>query len=200
LAGLRGRPPDVAGANQALGGIDERQERPFGGSAGSRKPKAKRRGHPINLADVDRVVASWFGTGLLLGRWRGSDRGSGTVAAAFALPPALALGLLGWEAQLAAALIATAASLWSTRRFAADDADPGWVVIDEVAGTFLAVIGLHSWAVVTAFVVFRMADITKKFPGVAAAERLGGAAGITADDQVAALWALAAGWLVQAVF
>jgi phosphatidylglycerophosphatase A len=146
---------------------------------------------------VDRVVASWFGTGLLLGRLRGSDAGSGTVAAAFALPPALALGLLGWRTQLTAAFIVAAASLWSTRRFAANDADPGWVVIDEAAGTFLAIIGLGGWAVATAFVVFRIADISKKFPGVAAAERLRGAVGITADDLVAGLWALAAGWLVQ---
>lgn len=72
-------------------------------------------------------------------------------------------------------------------------------MIDEAAGTFLAVIGLGGWAVATAFVVFRIADISKKFPGVAAAERLGGALGITADDLVAGLWALAAGWLVQAL-
>jgi phosphatidylglycerophosphatase A len=152
-----------------------------------------------SLADVDRVVASWFGTGLVLGRWRGSDAGSGTVAAAFALPPALALGLLGWEAQVVGALLLIGASLWSTRRFSEAGADPGWVVIDEAAGTFLAVIGLGGWAVATAFVVFRIADISKKFPGVAAAERLGGALGITADDLVAGLWALAAGWLVQAL-
>ena len=100
---------------------------------------------------------------------------------------------------MGAALIVTAASLWSARRFATDDADPGWVVIDEAAGTFLAVVGLSGWAVATAFVIFRIADISKKFPGVAAAERLGGAVGITADDLVAGLWALTAGWLVQAL-
>jgi phosphatidylglycerophosphatase A len=148
---------------------------------------------------VDRFVASWFGTGLLLGKVRGSDAGSGTVAAAFAVGPALALGLIGWWAQLAAAFIVTVASLWSARRFAGDDADPGWVVVDEAAGTFLAVIGLGGWAAVVAFATFRIADITKKLPGVAAAERLGGAVGITADDLVAGLWALAAGWLFQAL-
>ena len=152
-----------------------------------------------SLADVDRVFASWFGTGLILGRLRGSDAGSGTVASAFALAPALALGLVSWEAQLAAALLVGVASLWLTRRFAADGADPGWVVIDEAAGTFLAVIGLGGWAAATAFVVFRIADISKKFPGVAAAERLPGAVGVTADDLVAGLWALAAGWLVRAL-
>ncbi len=122
------------------------------------------------------------------------------MAAAFALPPALALGLIGWEVQLAATLVVIGGSLWSTRSFGTDGADPGWVVVDEAAGTFLAVIGLTGWAVVTAFVVFRIADISKRFPGVAAAERLGGALGITADDLVAGLWALAAGWLVRALF
>lgn len=121
------------------------------------------------------------------------------MAALFALPPAVALGLLGWQAQLAATLIVAGASLWSTRRFAAEGEDPGWVVVDEAAGTFLAVIGLSGWAVTAAFVVFRVADISKKFPGVAAAESLNGALGITADDLVAGLWALGAGWLFQAL-
>jgi len=146
---------------------------------------------------VDRIVASGFGTGLLLGKIRGSDAGSGTVAAVFALAPALALGLIGWWAQLAAVAIVTAASLWSARRFADGGADPGWVVIDEAAGTFLAVVGLGGWGAAVAFVVFRIADISKKLPGVAAAERLNGAVGITADDLVAGLWALAAGWGFQ---
>ena len=148
---------------------------------------------------MDRFVASWFGTGLLLRKLRGSDDGSGTVAAAFALIPAVALGLVAWWVQLVAAIIVTVASLWSTRRFAHNDADPGWVVVDEAAGTFVAVIGLGAWGVGVAFVVFRIADISKKLPGVAAAEKLGGALGITADDLVAGLWALAAGWLVQSL-
>jgi phosphatidylglycerophosphatase A len=146
---------------------------------------------------VDRLIASWFGSGLLLRRIRGSEAGSGTIGAAFALIPAVALGSIGWWAQLAAALVVTAASLWSTRRFAANDSDPGWVVVDEAAGTFVSVIGLAGWGVAAAFVVFRIADISKKFPGVAAAERLGGPLGVTADDLVAGLWALAAGWVTQ---
>ena len=121
------------------------------------------------------------------------------MAALFALPPALALGLLGWEAQLAATVVVVGTALWSTRRFAADGSDPGWVVVDEAAGTFLAVIGLTGWAVAAAFLVFRIADISKRLPGVAAAEHLEGALGVTADDLVAGLWALAAGWLVQAL-
>jgi phosphatidylglycerophosphatase A len=48
---------------------------------------------------------------------------------------------------------------------------------------------------VVALAVFRVADITKRFPGVAQAERLSGATGIVADDLVAGLYGLAAGWL-----
>lgn len=148
---------------------------------------------------MHRFVASWFGSGLLLGKWRGSDAGSGTLAALIALAPAVALGLVGWWAQLVAAAAIAAGSVWSAKPFAVDDADPGWVVVDEAAGTFVAVVGLSGWSVAVALVVFRLADISKRFPGVAAAERLGGAVGVTADDLVAGLWALAAGWGYQAL-
>jgi phosphatidylglycerophosphatase A len=55
--------------------------------------------------------------------------------------------------------------------------------------------GLGGAALFLAWVVFRIADASKRFPGVAAAERLPGAVGVTADDVVAGLWALAAGWV-----
>ena len=93
-----------------------------------------------------------------------------------------------------AAIVTTALALWSARPFAVDGADPGWIVADEAAGMFVASIGLSVPAVLGAFIIFRIADATKKFPGVAAAERLPGTIGITADDLVAGLWALAAGW------
>ncbi len=144
---------------------------------------------------MHRLVASWFGSGLLLGRLRGSHVGSGTVGAAFALPVAWWLNGIGWWACLLGAGVVTALSLWSARPFAEGGEDPGWVVVDEAAGTLVASIGLGGWALVVAWVAFRVADATKKAPGVAAAERLLGSVGITADDIVAGLWAQAAGWI-----
>lgn len=151
-----------------------------------------------------RLIASWFGTGLLLRRWRGSDMGSGTVGSVLALGMALLLGRLGWGAQLAAAVVVGIVSVWASSPFASDPAreggkegDPGWVVVDEAAGTFVATIGLGVPAALVAWAVFRAADIFKSaFPGVAAAERLGGGVGITADDLVAGGYGLAAGALV----
>lgn len=150
---------------------------------------------------MHRLVASWFGTGLILGRIRGSHLGSGTVGALFALPAALLMGSwLGWVGQLVAAVVVTAASVWSAEHFVATEGDAGWICVDEAAGTFVAVIGLPflPWAVV-AWVVFRLADIKKTWaPGVSAAEALPGAVGITADDLIAGLYGLVAGHLLWA--
>lgn len=127
--------------------------------------------------------------------------GSGTVGSLFALPFVYLLYPHGPGAQIAALGLVIVAALISVRPFATDHGDPGWVVIDEVAGTLLATIGLGLVPAAVAWFVFRVADIWKhRFPGVAAAEtRLPGALGVTADDLVAGLYGLAAGWLVQSL-
>jgi phosphatidylglycerophosphatase A len=152
---------------------------------------------------MHRLLASWFGTGLILGKVRGSDAGSGTVGSLFAAVIALFIGSrYGWVAQILATAIIILLSVWSAGRFVEDEGDAGWIVIDEAAGMFLALIGLSLWpGSMVAFVVFRAADIFKdSFPGVAAAERLRGAIGVTADDLVAGLYGLAAGHIVQTLF
>lgn len=149
-----------------------------------------------------RVVASWFGTGLILGRIRGNDKGSGTVGALFALPIAILVGYwLDWPGQLAAALVLVAASLWSVSPLVESEGDAGWIVIDEAAGAFVAVIGLPVWPyALVAWIAFRLADIFKNFaPGVGRAETLPGAVGVTADDVLAGLYGLAVGHVLLAL-
>jgi phosphatidylglycerophosphatase A len=148
---------------------------------------------------MPRLIASFLGSGLLLRRMRGADGGSGTLASLIALPFSLWLGSeLGWWAQLSGAAVLTLASLWSARRFAEVEGDAGWIVIDEAAGTFVATIGLLGWPAVVAFAMFRVADIWKRpFPGVAQADSMSGAVGITADDTVAGLYGLAVGHLLR---
>ncbi|MFZ0493193.1 MAG: phosphatidylglycerophosphatase A [Acidimicrobiia bacterium] len=140
---------------------------------------------------MQRLIASWFGTGLILRRLRGSDAGSGTLASLVTF--ALVLIIHGWILGLLLAICVTVLSLWSVRPFA--EHDPGWVVVDEAAGVLWATIGLGGWAAVVALVVFRLADITKRFPGVGALDRRHDAVGVTFDDVVAGSYALAAGWL-----
>ncbi len=144
---------------------------------------------------MQRIVASWFGTGLILRRLRGSDSGSGTVSALFALPIAVWVGLnVSWLGQVGAAALVALLSLWAAKPFT-DGHDPGWVTIDEAAGVFVAVIGLTTVPqIAIAWIVFRFADIFKTAaPGVAQAERIPGALGVTADDLVAGIYGLLAG-------
>lgn len=149
---------------------------------------------------MPRLLASWFGTGLILRRVRTSDLGSGTVTSLFAYPIAIVVGeLWGWPAQVVL-LVATVAAGYSALATMTSEGDAAWITIDEAAGTMAATIGLGWGPGLVALIVFRTADIVKsRFPGVARAERLDGPAGIIADDLVAGLYGLLAGHLVAAL-
>lgn len=135
-----------------------------------------------------RLLASSLGLGFIPRRIRGSDAGAGTVGAALAIPIALFVEN-GWvEAVLVAIIVGL--GFWAAAPFA--EGDPGWVVIDETAGAGLAMIGFSGWPLVVGWVVFRIADITKAFPGVRKAEKLPGVQGLMADDLVAGLYGLTA--------
>lgn len=148
---------------------------------------------------MHRFVASGFGVGLIPRRLWGSDNGAGTFGAVLAAGLSLIWWNGPWWLQTAVFGGFLLLSLWAARPFGGDHADPGWVVIDEMAGTFVAVIGLSGWPWLVAVVVARLGDIFKVLPGVAQAEVLPGSIGITMDDVVAGLYGLAAGWLAYAV-
>jgi len=71
------------------------------------------------------------------------------------------------------------------------DNDPGFVVIDEVAGQMIALIAVPlNWKYLLAgFILFRGFDITKPFP-LRRLERLPGGIGIMMDDVGAGIYAL----------
>jgi len=68
--------------------------------------------------------------------------------------------------------------------------DPGFVVVDEVAGMLLTMLWLPlTWVTaLVGFLAFRFFDIVKPFPA-RNAERLHGGIGIMADDLIAAVYA-----------
>ena len=146
-----------------------------------------------------RLVAATGGVGFLPRRLWNSDAGAGTFGALVAAAIGAALIPAPWFVDLAAAGAATGVSLWAAAPFSRDD-DPGWVCIDEVAGTLVALVGLSGWPWVIAALVARFADIVKVLPGVRAAESLPGAWGVTADDVVAGLYGLAVGWALTWLF
>ena len=73
--------------------------------------------------------------------------------------------------------------------------DPGWIVIDEVCGIFMAlaffptdIIVAHPWFLAIAFGLFRFFDILKPL-GIHKMEKLPGAWGVMADDLLGGIYA-----------
>jgi phosphatidylglycerophosphatase A len=145
-----------------------------------------------------RMVASFAGVGF-------ARTASGTWGSLAALPPGLLLLAVSPWLLLAGVVVVVLAGLWAIDTAEAGG-DPGWVVIDEVAGQWLALLALPAptptllfalW-VLTAFALFRLFDIAKPGP-VGWADRRHGATGVMLDDLLAGMLAgaclLAAGWL-----
>lgn len=150
-----------------------------------------------------RMLLTVFGLGL-------SPKAPGTIGS---LPPvAIALALVWlaaplWMVNITLLLIGIIFG-WACVRFGTlaerslGEKDPQEIVADEVAGQVLPLLFLP-WMVggqddamvwnialaATAFITFRLFDITKP-PPVRATERLGGGTGILVDDIVAGVYAL----------
>lgn len=105
---------------------------------------------------------------------------------------------LAWW-TLGAAAVATAVGIPAATRVEQESGrhDPGYVVIDEAAGQWVALIHAHAdWAsLLVAFLLFRFFDILKPWPA-RRLERLPRGWGIVIDDLAAGVYALL---LVQAL-
>ena len=140
-------------------------------------------------------IAAFISSGLGSGYFPKAPGTFGTVAAALAW-----LGM-SWAGVLSSSLshivcagviilIGTGAIRLSLR--SEGRKDPQWIVIDEWAGLFVALIGTEAsrlWHVLLAIVLFRIFDISKVGP-IRRAEALPGAVGVMADDVVAGSFAL----------
>lgn len=86
------------------------------------------------------------------------------------------------------AILTCVIGTWAVHETGAED-DPGWIVVDEFAGQWIAMLGLGRvslYGLIAAFVLFRCFDIVKVGP-VGWADRKEGAVGVMADDIVAGL-------------
>lgn len=134
------------------------------------------------------MIATGFGIGLIPvapGSW-------GSLAAL----------LCGWlicaKFGVLGLLMATAAAVvlgwWASARVARASGigDPGFVVIDEIAGQFLILAATpFDWRFyLAAFVLFRLFDIWKPFPVDWLDRTVKGGLGIMLDDVAAAIYAL----------
>ncbi len=137
-----------------------------------------------------RLIASGFGSGFF-------PVAPGTAGSLVALAVGTPLLLVSPWLLAAAALAASAGGVWAVRASNAHG-DPGWIVIDEFAGQWIAMLGLGTvtpLGLLAAFTLFRLFDIWKPGP-VGWADRWHTPAGVMADDVIAG--AMAAGILVAA--
>lgn len=134
---------------------------------------------------VARLLATALGSGY-------APFAPGTAGSALAVLLFWPIARAHWGVQLAACgvlfLIGTAAADHVSRKLGAKD--PGVVVVDEVAGQWLTLIGLPFTPLVAlaGFLLFRVMDVVKPWPA-RDLERLPGGWGIMADDVAAGLYA-----------
>ena len=138
------------------------------------------------------VVATFFGAGRIKpgpGTW-------GSLAAVILWACAclqIPVASHTWAAMVAAAVVTLIGIPAATRAARASGSkDPQFIVIDEVAGQLVALIGVPlGWKTFLAgFILFRVFDIWKPFP-IRQLERLPEGTGIVVDDLGAGLYALA---------
>jgi phosphatidylglycerophosphatase A len=149
-----------------------------------RAPAEAARFHPATL------IATWFGAGLL--PWF-----PGTWGSLAALPFAWAIAwLFGARALLIAAALLFLVGWWAAHRIVRTSGveDPGSVVVDEVAGQWLALVVTppDPLAYLAGFLLFRVFDIAKPWPARWLDQHVGGGLGIMADDIAAGFYAATA--------
>ena len=137
------------------------------------------------------LVATFFGIGTL-----GPGPGTWASAAALliwagisrAIGPRWQVGVLAGLATLVIVIGIPAASRVAA---AAGKKDPGFIVIDEVAGQWITILFAPlTWKTgLVGFILFRVFDIVKP-PPIRSLERLPAGTGIVADDVAAGLYGL----------
>jgi phosphatidylglycerophosphatase A len=137
-----------------------------------------------------RLVAGACG----LGRFPWAPGTAASLAAA--IVGAALLSVSPWLLAVAA-LASILGGVWAIRAAAVDN-DPGWVVIDEVAGQWLTLLALPRPTLpglLGGFLLFRLLDIAKPGP-IGWADRRRGPLAVMADDVIAG--GVAAGLLLVA--
>jgi len=136
------------------------------------------------IGKIALILSSWFGAGLF-------PVVPGTFGTLAAVPFIFVFDDIADYYKVLFLFLVIAAAIWASGR--AEESlrveDPSEVVIDEVAGFFLAVFFLPFSLTVLAmgFVLFRFFDILKPYP-IKKLERIKGGLGIVGDDLLAGFY------------
>ena len=117
----------------------------------------------------------------------------GTFGSLIGLPLSFLLAEIRLSAAIIAALFIIGLSIWisNVAEKTLKLKDPGCIVIDEVAGMVVTLIGLpfNLTTAVCGFIFFRILDILKPFPIRLIDQRVSGGLGVVADDVAAGIFA-----------
>ena len=135
---------------------------------------------------LSQVISTFFYVGYL-------RPAPGTWGSLAALPIGIyVLIFFDWQTLLALCLVTFFIGVWASGYYAGSNhkKDPSEVVIDEVAGQWLALVFVNPllWELIAAFALFRLFDIAKPWL-IGRLERLPAGWGIMSDDMLAGLFA-----------
>lgn len=142
------------------------------------------------------ILATFFGVGY-------SPRAPGTAGSLAALPLAFACAYFAgaWGVLAAATAVFFIGAAACREVLKHTDHDPGFIVIDEVAGQLVSLLPIANllrresglwWLCFLGFALFRLFDITKPWPANWADRKIRSAWGVMLDDIFAAMWACVA--------
>jgi phosphatidylglycerophosphatase A len=137
------------------------------------------------MRNINLTLLSWFGSGY-------SPKAPGTAGSLAALPFAWVIATyFGTIGLVIAAILATIVGWAAAAATEEAKKDPGWVVIDEVAGQWLtlAIVPPDVVLYIIGFLAFRFFDILKPWPIRTLEQRVPGALGVMIDDIAAAVYA-----------
>ena len=132
------------------------------------------------------LLSSWFGVGRL-------PLAPGTWGTLGAVPLVLIISYFGPIPAVISLAVIIPLAVWTSdisQKVLGKD-DPPEVVIDEVAGYFVAVFLLPFswWSFILGFILFRIFDVLKPFPIRKIHKKVKGGIGICLDDIVAGVYA-----------
>ncbi len=129
-------------------------------------------------------LASGFYTGY-------APKAPGTVGSVLGLLLGAALLAVGHAPLVFGILVVSGLGVWAVSATGRAGQDPGWIVIDEIAGQMIAMLalpGVSLFGLVLAFALFRLFDIWKPGP-VGWADARHDEWGVMGDDWIAGLMA-----------